>query len=710
MFKIFIQSHNQETFELAKKNFGEYSWACPILIPNAEENNPYFENKLFIDFFDIVKPEEYELIDFIGSLSYKAYKVNPKEVDQYLSKYGTDQDFIHFLAHPTRKVNQSFLNGKDKFVEIWKECCENEIGSIYETPACFRNYWMASKPLFLDYCKFLKDFIVKVKEHPLAMQNSNYYGGKLTKQKLLKLCGVPHYPILPFIIERCTIGYFLKQGLELFRRKGSYLSLKLKDFKKIEDLKVKIFILCHTEERYLEAQTIYQQYSWAYPIKTIYNGNLCENGFWKQLEEIKEEWENFERVGTLSYTAFEKLNLNEVNKFIIFKKWKNDEYTHFLPSKKELFSETCHEHLNTIIKDVLLKLPNLKYKRLHFSNYWMTTPKLMLEFLPWVQNILIPEVLQHPLINENPNYKNKWSNNFNYSPFVLERMIPFYFTDYCACCKLNPIKNKSENIIVYCYNETNESKENLYFFIKHGLHTENNYLFIINGMECSVPIPFADNIQVWKRYESQADIITFNHLFKEYKNEIEMYQNYFFINSSCRGPFLPNYYATKNNWVNIYNELLKDYSAVVPVIEFPPNAIEDETINLPFFHTYMFAVNKLGFECLRKTLDVQNVSIIILERRIGRNFFINKLPIKCLQSRFKNVDINLEENWKLMQPPSGRTCVEIPENYFGIDLHPFEVIFLKNVRKVNANRSLYNSGISNVLHKQVKCYSEWFSL
>ena len=181
-----------------------------------------------MDFFDIIKPEEYEEVEYIGSLSYKAYKVNPQEVNDYLLNYLKDQnfDFIHFLAHPSRKVNQSFLNGKEKFVKLWEDCCFSEIGSIYETPACFRNYWMAKTPLFLDYCKFIKDFIVKVKDHPYAMENSHYWGGKLTKEKLQVLCGVPHYPILPFVIERCTVGYFLKQGLDLFFKKGSYLSLK----------------------------------------------------------------------------------------------------------------------------------------------------------------------------------------------------------------------------------------------------------------------------------------------------------------------------------------------------------------------------------------------------------------------------------------------------------------------------------------------------
>jgi hypothetical protein len=42
--------------------------------------------------------------------------------------------------------------------------------------------------------------------------NGKYFGGKLSDSKLQKLCGYPYYPILPFLLERCTVGYFEKQG------------------------------------------------------------------------------------------------------------------------------------------------------------------------------------------------------------------------------------------------------------------------------------------------------------------------------------------------------------------------------------------------------------------------------------------------------------------------------------------------------------------
>jgi hypothetical protein len=59
----------------------------------------------------------------------------------------------------------------------------------------------------------------------------------------------------------------------------------------------------------------------------------------------------------------------------------------------------------------------------------MTTTEKMIEFLPWVQNILIPEVINHPDANQNANYKNSYSDTFTHIPFVLERLIPSYFLD-----------------------------------------------------------------------------------------------------------------------------------------------------------------------------------------------------------------------------------------------------------------------------------------
>jgi hypothetical protein len=229
MIKIFIQSYNEKTFLEAKKFF-PFSWAVPILVPNATENNPYFENKFFVDFLSIVDQSTLESVDFIGCLSYKAHKkIDLKFLDNYIKLFGTSQDFIHFFCIPGQTVLHSHLNGGKYFTSLWNDCCLDDIGELDKTQSCFSNYWMAKKPYFLNYCTFLKDFADRIYNHPLGMENGKYFNGKLSKENLIKLCGKPYYPILPFLIERCTIGYFMTLGFQEVRRKNGFLCLSLKD-------------------------------------------------------------------------------------------------------------------------------------------------------------------------------------------------------------------------------------------------------------------------------------------------------------------------------------------------------------------------------------------------------------------------------------------------------------------------------------------------
>ena len=47
-----------------------------------------------------------------------------------------------------------------------------------------------------------------LKKHPLIMSNSEYKNPSLSIEQLINLCGLPYYPILPFIIERLNPCYF----------------------------------------------------------------------------------------------------------------------------------------------------------------------------------------------------------------------------------------------------------------------------------------------------------------------------------------------------------------------------------------------------------------------------------------------------------------------------------------------------------------------
>lgn len=227
---IFILSYNPKTFLLAKQKYLKYSWAYPILLKNATENNPYFENIFYLQLYENLEFNNIKIdtYDFIGTLSYKAYKkININEIDVYIKNFGTQQDFIHFYSPPNKTVLKSHKNGGNKFKNMWIDCCEEEIGNMDITDVGFCNYWMAKKEYFLQYCDFLKEFIKKLESHPNAFMDGNYIGGKLKPHQLKKLCGYPYYPILPFILERLVIGYFNKNNfIKMLQKKNIYCMKK----------------------------------------------------------------------------------------------------------------------------------------------------------------------------------------------------------------------------------------------------------------------------------------------------------------------------------------------------------------------------------------------------------------------------------------------------------------------------------------------------
>ena len=197
---------------------------------------------------------------------------------------------------------------------------------------------------------------------------------------------------------------------------------------------VRIYVLCHTKERFDDALLRYAEYPWAVPVLMKYQDCTFENAFWKQLDELKEEWLSCKLVGTLGYTAFKKINLNMVDRIIREQIRLKNEYYHFMET--EHTARLVHLTQNKIVKDVLGQIrmppPNNAY-----CNYWMCTPTKMDGFLTWYDTILKPVVLTHPLIMTDSGYKSSLSVSelralcgvpyYPQVPFVIERLNICFF-------------------------------------------------------------------------------------------------------------------------------------------------------------------------------------------------------------------------------------------------------------------------------------------
>jgi len=174
-----------------------------------------------------------------------------------------------------------------------------------------------------------------------------------------------------------------------------------------------------------------------------YQDCTFENAFWKQLLEIKDEWINCEMVGTISYSAFRKVNLSNIDSIIRNNSKWGSEYYHFAEDNKPVTND--HPHLLKIIHDVCTTLEFTQPTAAYY-NYWMCSPMKMLQFIPWVIGKLIPTVLAHPLAMTDSRYHlaktyspkpttltaaqclEKWGvPYYPHVPFVLERLNKAFF-------------------------------------------------------------------------------------------------------------------------------------------------------------------------------------------------------------------------------------------------------------------------------------------
>jgi len=298
------------------------------------------------------------------------------------------------------------------------------------------------------------------------------------------------------------------------------------------------------------------------------------------------------------------------------------------------------------------------------------------------------------------------------------------------------LESNHKTLILYCYYEDSKTKENLEYFVKHGLINSDKYQykFIINNYNYTVPIPKWNTIEIIQRKESIDDLQTYKQVIAYLRNKnfnFDTFNSIYFINSSCIGPFLPT--IVSENWIDLFNKKLNNCDLIAPILELPPidfliskkeyinkNNLQkyinnlDINKNIPFLHTYMFGVSNTGFKLIDDLLksiplNTSKDNVILFERLITCTFLNSGKKISDLLLLFKNIDMNEKSNYNYNKYVyNNKSCYEIPNNYFGIDINPLEVIFVKNIRNINETRGTDNSGISENLHLILSNYKKWY--
>lgn len=248
--------------------------------------------------------------------------------------------------------------------------------------------------------------------------------------------------------------------------------------------------------------------------------------------------------------------------------------------------------------------------------------------------------------------------------------------------------------VYYCYYERDDQyKENLTFFLKHGLLDHIDYFFVING-ECSVSIPNKKNIFVFQRENRGYDFGAYAYLFQKF--DFSHYAYHFFCNTSVRGPFLSPDTSYKN-WSEPFLELLNHDVKLVGTTINVVSGNYFQYLNKKYMHlnchaiptvqSMMFAIDKEYFEFLneRNFFDLDKICQLSFEEVIAYQeinlsmlALENGWNIDCIASLYQGKDyrlINADFN-----PTSCSGDPVFPGAYFGNTLHPYDVIFFKTNR------------------------------
>ncbi|KAI8966887.1 hypothetical protein F5Y11DRAFT_7714 [Daldinia sp. FL1419] len=125
----------------------------------------------------------------------------------------------------------------------------------------------------------------------------------------------------------------------------------------------------------------------------------------------------------------------------------------------------------------------------------------------------------------------------------------------------HPVVDYARPLITYSYSESRVARQNLAYFIEHGLHDGADFVFILNGLtNAGTLIPEMTNVRVIPRSDPCSDLGAHGEILL--KDELwKKYIYFIMMDSNIRGPFMP--YWSQGCWSDAFlNRLTKDVKLV----------------------------------------------------------------------------------------------------------------------------------------------------
>jgi hypothetical protein len=268
-------------------------------------------------------------------------------------------------------------------------------------------------------------------------------------------------------------------------------------------------------------------------------------------------------------------------------------------------------------------------------------------------------------------------------------------------------KTVNDTLVFYHYFEANQQyKDNLIYFLSTACREDLDFIIIITD-NCSIQLPTIDNVQYFHTINNNLDYGGYAVAIKENIQIIKNYKYFIFINSSVRGPFLPNY--LKYNWSHSFISLLeKNVHLAGTTINIIPeeNSLSKKfaskyTYPAPFSHvqTTAYALTQQAIQYLidigfYDTNNIVDKDDIVVEYEIRLSQEIKKCGwnIKCFLPEYNLIDYCNSHHDVNLTSHNGDPLNA--KAYFGRTLSALEVMFTKTNRNLLSSVELCSLSLS----------------
>lgn len=272
-----------------------------------------------------------------------------------------------------------------------------------------------------------------------------------------------------------------------------------------------------------------------------------------------------------------------------------------------------------------------------------------------------------------------------------------------------PADDPWRTLVLYAFSDTPGARDNLRFFLRHGLHAAADFIFILNGVDnatvAELQIPEgAHNIRTVVRPNTCFDLGAYGEVLRSKEQRTDLgwgpakldlwrrYKRFIMLNASVRGPFLPHW-GQGACWSDLFVQRVTVDTKLVGL-----------TANCwPHFHVQadVWATDFVGMELLmhppapgpNSTVDdfaERNAPVGLatcypdLNRAVHAELGATRVmldagwKVDLMMSAFHGI-----ANYSSWCDPQQHGDLLWQNKYFGMNAHPYETLFVKTNRDID---------------------------